>query len=297
MTTTEDHTRYSFGGDEWVVVQLAEAMSLQANLKAQVITRKVAEEKIDGILEICPSNASYMLRIDPDVIHPQAVVDRLRELENSLGDGQDLPLPTRIVDIPVLIQDEWTHETVLRFRDRHQSPNQTDLEFAAELNGFADVGSFVTAVLGAPFIVSMVGFVPSVPWGYQLVSQDRQIEVPKYVRPRTYTPERAFGWGGAFSVIYPVAGAGGYQLFGRCPAPIVDAAQRLPDFKDSYAFPRLGDIFNYRRVERPEYDEVRDAVEKGIFKYHIKEVEFVPREWFADPDSTVERLGQVLYGA
>jgi urea carboxylase len=298
MTSTDtEETRYSFGGDEWIVVQLAEAMSLQANLKAQAITRQIREEDLEGVLEICPSNASYMLRIDPDRLDPRRAVEHLKELEEEVGDAQDFTLRTRIVDVPVLFRDEWTRETVMRFRDRHQTPDRTDLEFAAEINGFADTDALIRAVTGAPFLISMIGFVPSVPWGYQLVPQQRQIEVPKYVRPRTFTPERAFGWGGAFSAIYPVDGAGGYQLFGICPGPIVDPSQRLADFTESYSFPRPGDIFQYRDIDRPEFDEIRGTVQRGTFRYRIREVEFVPQDWYSDPASTVARLQQVLHGA
>ncbi|WP_263399566.1 carboxyltransferase domain-containing protein [Saccharopolyspora pogona] len=103
----------------------------------------------------------------------------------------DHVLHTRVVDVPVLYDDPWTRETLLRFRDRHQDPDATDLEYAARINGFEDVQRFISALSGAPYIVTMIGFVPGLPFCYQLVSPDRQIEVPKYVRPRTDTPERA----------------------------------------------------------------------------------------------------------
>jgi urea carboxylase len=289
-----DGSLYTFGGDEWIVAQLSESMSLRANLRAQAVTRRLAELALPGVVEICPSNAAYMVRIDPDVVHPRAMLERLKELAEEVGEAEDFVLQTRIVDVPVLFRDEWTHETVMRFRDRHQTPDRTDLEFAAELNGYPDTDSFIAAMVGAPFIVSMIGFVPAVPWGYQLVPADRQIEVPKYVRPRTFTPERAFGWGGGFSAIYPVDGAGGYQLFGICPGPIVDPAQRLADFREQFTFPRPGDIFRYRAIERAEYDAIRATVGDGTFRYRQREVEFVPHDWFADPDGTVRRLEGVL---
>ncbi|MCW2794321.1 MAG: allophanate hydrolase [Nocardioides sp.] len=296
-STAPAGTLYSHGGDEWIVVQLDEAMSLDVNLKAQVITRALADLDLPGVREICLSNASYMVRLDPDVVNPAALVEQLKEIEAQSTDFRSITLSTRIVDIPVLFEDEWTAATVKRFRDRHQRPDLTDLEFGAELNGFSTTDDFIDAMVSAPALISMIGFVPTVPWGYQLVPEDRQIEVPKYVRPRTFTPERAFGWGGAFSAIYPVDGAGGYQLFGLCPAPIVQPAQTLPDFRDSYTFPRPGDLFNYRKIERPEFDEVRARVEEGTFAYRIEELEFTPADWFARPDETVASMKELLYGA
>ncbi|WP_245607366.1 5-oxoprolinase subunit B family protein [Pseudonocardia spinosispora] len=293
----ENGVLYSHGGDEWIVAQLAESMSLNAHLRAQAITRRLTELKLPGVLEICPANAAYMLRVDPDVAHPRAIVERLRELADEVGDAEDFVLQTRIVDLPVLFRDEWTHAALMRFRDRHQTPDRTDLEFAAELNGYSTVDEFIAAIVGTPFIVSMIGFVPAVPWGYQLVPQERQIEVPKYVRPRTFTPERALGWGGGFTAIYPVDGAGGYQLFGICPGPMVDPAQRLHDFADGFTFPRPGDLFRYRQIDRAEYDAIRKTVDDGSFRYRIREVEFVPSDWFADPEATVRRLEGALDAA
>jgi urea carboxylase len=178
----------------------------------------------------------------------------------------------------------------MRFRDRHQDPHSTDLEYAARINGYRTKEDLIHALTSAPYLVTMVGFVPGLPWCFQMVPRERQIEVPKYVRPRTYTPERAFGFGGAFAVIYPVEGAGGYQLFGIAPAPIFDKEQRLPDFRDSMVFPRAGDIFRYRRIDRDEYDAVRKAVEEGTFVYRTSEIEFTPDEVIHDLKGFSEKV-------
>src|SRR5699024_1585209 len=134
-------------------------------------------------------------------------------------------------------------------------------------NGFDSVEKFVAHHSGAPYLVTMLGFVPGLPFCYQMEPLERQVEVPKYVRPRTFTPERAFGMGGAFSVVYPVQGAGGYQLFGIAPAPVFNSDQDHPDFEDSIVFPRPGDILRYRSIDRAEFDETRTRVEDGDFRY------------------------------
>lgn len=67
MTTVElPPARYSYGGDEFVFVELDQEMSLAVYLKAMAITRRLRGERLPGVLEICPSNASYLVRIDPD---------------------------------------------------------------------------------------------------------------------------------------------------------------------------------------------------------------------------------------
>ena len=76
------------------------------------------------------------------------------------------------------------------------------------------------------------GFVAGLPFLFQMVPRERQLEVPKYVRPRTDTPALTVGHGGCFGCIYSVRGAGGYQMFGITPVPIYDPGQDLPDFED-----------------------------------------------------------------
>src|ERR671916_694274 len=156
--------------------------------------------------------------------------------DEEVGDIQGFELHTRVVDVPVMMEDPWTHETLMRFRDRHQDPEATDLEYSARINGYDSKEDFIAALLGSPWLVTMIGFVPGLPWCYQLVPPGEQVEVPKYVRPRTYTPERAFGFGGGFAVVYSVEGAGGYQLYGLAPAPVLDVKQELKDFQGSIVF-------------------------------------------------------------
>jgi urea carboxylase len=288
--------RYEYGGDEFVFVELDQQMSIEANFKAMMITNELADRELEGIVDICPSNASYLIRVDPDVLSPRDLVAVLQELEGHAGEvPADYVLPTRIVDVPVLFDDPWTHEALMRFRDRHQDPDSTDLEYGARVNGFDDKQRFIDHLSGNPWLVTMLGFVPGLPFCYQLEPRERQVQVPKYVRPRTFTPERAFGIGGAFSVIYPVQGAGGYQLYGISPAPVLNVRQDHPDFEHSIVFPQVGDIWRYRAIDRTEFDDTRAQVEKGEFRYRQREVEFSPSAFLADPRAVDRSLLEVLY--
>lgn len=288
--------RYEYGGDEFIFVEIAEEMSMEANIKAMLITQELTERQLDGIVDICPSNASYLVRFDPDVIAPTDLMALLQELESKFSEvPQDFTLQTRVVDVPVLYDDPWTHEALMRFRDRHQDPESTDLEYGARTNGFDSVQAFIDHLAGNPWIVTMLGFVPGLPFCYQLEPRERQVQVPKYVRPRTFTPERAFGIGGAFSVVYPVQGAGGYQLYGMSATPVLNVRQDHPDFDHSIVFPRAGDILRYRAVDRTEFDETRTQVESGAFRYRQHDVEFSPAAFLTDPQGVNDRLLEVLY--
>lgn len=120
----------------------------------------------------------------------------------------------------------------MRFRERHQDPTGTDLDRRRRINDYASVDDFVAAHAGSPWFVSMVGFVSGLPFMYQMVERKRQIQVPKYLRPRTDTPRLTVGHGGCFGCIYSVRGAGGYQMFGITPMPIYDPTQTTSYLKD-----------------------------------------------------------------
>ncbi len=285
--------RYEHGGDDYVFVELDEAMSFDANFKAQAITQEIRRRDLTGVIEIAPANASYLVQFDPNEFAPNEVVAELRAIEDAI-DLADYEWEATVYDIPVLYRDPWTHETLMDFRERHQDPDATDLEYSARINGFEDVESFIDHHAGAPHMVTMVGFVPGLPWCFQMRPREEQIEVPKYEQPRTATPSRAVGFGGAFTAIYPVQGAGGYQLYGRTPVEVLDTEQELDDFAASMVLPNPGDILNFRRIDRDEYDAIREEVEDGSYRYTKGTVDFEPDAFFADPDGYNERLLEVI---
>ncbi len=287
-------SRYSFGGDEHVFVEVSEEMSLEAFFKALSMTNAVRDAEISGVTEICPANASFQIKFDPDVIRPDDLLTELRRLED-IADRAEATLDTRIVEIPVYYRDPWTHETLMRFRERHQDPESTDIEFAARINGYSSVDDFIAAHSGAPWFVSMVGFVSGLPFLYQMVDRARQIQVPKYLRPRTDTPRLTVGYGGCFSCIYSVRGAGGYQMFGITPMPIYDPDQETSYLREFMVFFRPGDIVKWRQIDRDEYDGCTADVQAGRYTPRIRDVVFSLEDFNRDIDGTNARLEETLY--
>ncbi len=141
MTTA---IRYSFGGDEHLFVELSESMSLEAFFRGLAMTRAVQTLQLPGIHDICLANASFQIRFDPDVLPPDRLLAAVQGVEDqAVAERQ---LATRLIEIPVLYNDPWTHETLMRFRDRHQDPTATDLEYAARI-GYAMIGTVISSDL------------------------------------------------------------------------------------------------------------------------------------------------------
>ena len=287
-------SRYTFGADEHIFVEVDEEMSLEAFFKSLSMTNTVRKAKINGVTEICPANASFQIKFNPDQIHPQDLMLELQRMEEA-ADKADAVLNTRIIEIPVYYQDPWTHETLIRFRERHQDPNSSDIEYAARINNFPSVGDFIAAHSGAPWFVSMVGFVSGLPFLYQMVDRSRQIQVPKYLRPRTDTPKLTVGYGGCFSCIYSVRGAGGYQMFGITPMPIYDPEQKISYLRDFMVFFNPGDIVKWKPISSDEYNNCVTDVETGAFSPRIRDVKFSLEDFNKDIDGTNAKLLEVLY--
>ncbi len=287
--------RFSFGGDEHIFAEVSEEMSLEAFFTSLSMTNAVKQAGIKGVTEICPANASFQVKYDPDQIKPG---DLLRELQSMEGAAStsDATLKTRIMEIPVYYQDPWTHETLMRFRERHQDPKATDLEYAAAVNELGTVEDFVQAHSSQPWFVSMVGFVAGLPFLYQMVERKRQLQVPKYLRPRTDTPKLTIGHGGCFSCIYSVRGAGGYQMFGVTPMPIYDPNQQVSYLQDEMCLFRPGDIVKWKPISRDQYDADIEAVNANKFLPTIRETSFSLTEFNKDINGTNAKLMEVLHG-
>ena len=287
--------RFSFGGDEHIFAEVSEEMSLEAFFTSLSMTNAVKAASIKGVTEICPANASFQIKFDPDQIKPGDLMRELQSMEGAASKS-DATLKTRIIEIPVLYQDPWTHETLMRFRERHQNPNATDLEYAAEVNGMGTVDDFIKSHSSQPWFVSMVGFVAGLPFLYQMVERKRQLQVPKYLRPRTDTPKLTVGHGGCFACIYSVRGAGGYQMFGVTPMPIYDPAQKVNYLTDEMCLFKPGDIVKWKPVTRDQYDAAIEAVEENRFEPVIRPASFSLAEFNKDMAGTNAKLMEALNG-
>lgn len=295
-TVLREEARYSWGGDEFLFVEIDESMSLEGYFLVGTLASAVESEAIPGITDICPTNASLLLRYDPDVTSPHALQDKIKELEVAVRTTSSQTAQARVFEVPVWYQDPFTSEVGQRFRDNHQTPDKTDLEFAAEVNNLAGAQEFIERHHGTPWMVTAVGFVAALPFMYQMTPRSSQLEVPKYLSPRTDTPALTVGHGGCFSVIYSVQGAGGYQMFGIAAAPVFAPNSPLADFQDSMVLFRSGDIVKFRPIGESDYNDIQKQCEQGTFKYKRTEVQFDFADWTADPDKYNSAIMEALDG-
>ncbi len=128
-----------------------------------------------------------------------------------------------------------------------------------------------------------------------MVERGRQIQVPKYLRPRTDTPKLTVGHGGCFSCIYSVRGAGGYQMFGITPMPIYDPEQKISYLRDFMCLFNPGDIVKWKPIGRDEYDQAVADVDAGRFVPTIRNVTFDLAEFNRNIDAYNAKLLEALH--
>ncbi|KGJ77587.1 allophanate hydrolase [Cryobacterium roopkundense] len=294
--TLTNPARYTWGGDEFLFVEIDEAMSLAANFTANAMAGHLTAEEVDGVIDICPANASLLIRFDPDVLPHAQLEERMRRIERAVEGLSHPTLATRVVEVPVWYDDPYTGATGARFRKGHQRPDGNDLDFAAEENNLASAAEFIERHHSSPWLVSMVGFVAGLPFMFQIVPQPEQLEVPKYLSPRTDTPALTVGHGGCFACIYSVRGAGGYQMFGIAAAPIFDPHQKLTDFADFMVFFKPGDIVKFKPIDEAEYERIQIEVEAGTYVYRQASVVFDLQQALADPVAHNRHILEALDG-
>ena len=289
-----DESRVSFGGDEFVFVEFGEAMDLAEALRIQAITAALTRMAIAGIVDVAPANASYMIRLDPEHLDPRHLVQTLDGLHKQFADSFAVTLDTDIVEIPVWYDDPSTSETCMKFRDRHQSPSETDIQYTARVNDYSSVDELISAHSSAPFIVTFRASSRGTPRACNLCPGDRQIQTPKYLRPRTETPARAVAHGGAFTVIYPTSGVGGYQLLGRSAVPVVDLTQTTPGYEKSMVLTKSSSLIQFRPIHGDQYRDIRVSSKMGTYQYNRHPVTFVLSRFLDDPIGYAEELKEVV---
>ena len=58
-------------------------MSLEAFFKSLSMSTAVKKARIKGVTEICPANASFQVKFNPDIIKPSDMLKELKAIEKA----------------------------------------------------------------------------------------------------------------------------------------------------------------------------------------------------------------------
>lgn len=197
-------------GDGALTIEFGSAISaaLVAAVAAleQALDAARARGQLAGVVETVPTFRSLTVLYDP-LRTSRAVLDP--QLLALLGQApvQQARLPRR-----------W------RLPVCYDSGFGADLADVASTTGLPP-DEVVRLHAGTTFTVYMLGFMPGFPFMGDLPAV---LAMPRRTAPRVRVPAGSVAITGQLSAIYPWESPGGWQLLGRCPVPLFQAAAARP---------------------------------------------------------------------
>ncbi|RYZ52896.1 MAG: 5-oxoprolinase subunit PxpB [Sphingobacteriales bacterium] len=168
----------------------------------------------DGFIESVPAYVSLTVYYDPEAVLKS---DQLKgdyafeKVQNYLSDLHLAPLPQttrKELLIPVCYGDEYG----------------PDLADVAKHAGVTEE-EVIKQHSNADYLVYMLGFMPGFPY---LGGLPDALSMPRKNVPRAVVPAGSVGIAGKQTGIYPLNSPGGWQIIGRTPVILFDAAQSEP---------------------------------------------------------------------
>jgi inhibitor of KinA len=197
---------YRQAGDRGLVVEFGDRIDPALNRRVRDLFVALDSAKVDGVVELVPTYRSLLVEFDPLRLPHEALVETV---EKTLERLAHVPAPEpRTLEVPTVYGGEYG----------------PDLAFVASHNGLTE-DEVVRLHSGTHYLVYMMGFSPGFPY---LGGMSERIATPRLKTPRTVIPAGSVGIAQAQTGIYPVESPGGWQLIGRTPLQLFDAARQPP---------------------------------------------------------------------
>ncbi|MCG8365050.1 MAG: carboxyltransferase domain-containing protein [Pseudanabaenales cyanobacterium] len=280
--------RYRPVGECRLLVELSDQVELVANLKAITLAKQLMQvcplgpSGIEAIVDLIPSFNTVLIEYEPTLLTQQGLIGVCNYAFRQLATQSDIEVISRLIEIPVTYNDRWCRACFEHYCQTIK-PIEDNLELVCRLNGLTSVQALIDRHTKTEWWVGAVGFVAGLPTLMPLDTTCR-LHAPKYDPPRTWTPKGTIGIGGGFTTIYPVVIPDGYQMVGRTPVPIFDAAGRLSPFKDHPLLFRVGDRVKFKSISEEEFEAIEYEIADRRYKFSISAPEKFPLNRYLKPD-------------
>jgi len=218
-------------GDAALTVEFAPAYTPEAAARARSLDRQL--EGTEGVVERVATLRSLTIHYDPQHLSLRRLTALLR----------DLPPTTEL-------EAEGAHWVLPICYEGDCAPDLTEL--AARL-GLSSAEVVAIHAAGRYHAV-MVGGYPGYPY---LAGLDPRLAAPRRTTPRVAVPAGSLGVANAFTAIYPQTVPGGWNLLGRTPVPLFDAARARP------ALIATGDEVTFRPIPPAEFAALAEGFRAG----------------------------------
>lgn len=223
-----DFPRLQVAGEAALIVYLAGEASPAVVERVQALATRLRITLGVGLVDLVPSYASLLVIFDAELTNHTAVRHAVRGTLDALPER--VATEGRLIEVPVYYAPE----------------SGADLEALGERSGLGWQG---VAELHASveYHVYAVGFAP----GFAYLGEvDERIAAPRLETPRAQVPPGAVAIADRQTAVYPASSPGGWNLIGRSPMTLFNAAAEDP------AVLRVGDRVRFMAIDRQRYAEL-----------------------------------------
>ena len=218
-------------GDAAVVLEFGTHIDVAVSAQVLATWRLIEASHLPGVRDVVPAYASLAVHFDP--LHWSA---------DALG--------ARLLEVCAVVMPEALHPRCV------EVPVCYDPEFALDIDRVCghtglSADEVVRRHASAAYRVFFLGFTPGFPY---LGGLDPALATPRRDSPRSRVPAGSVAIGGVQTGIYPMATPGGWQIIGRTPRRLFDAAREpccLLAPGDSLRFLPVS-VAEFRRLERAD---------------------------------------------
>ncbi|HTH94560.1 MAG TPA: urea carboxylase, partial [Rhodocyclaceae bacterium] len=286
---------YRQAGDKYILLEYGDnVLDLRLRLRIHLLMEALKEKSVPGVQELSPGVRSVQIHYDSRVIPQAELIRTLEALEHTLGDVDDLRIPSRIVRLPMAFEDSATLGAVQRYKETVKAeapwlPNNVD--FIQRINGLAHREDVERTVFETSYMVMGLGDVYlGAPCAVPLDPRHRLL-TSKYNPARTFTAEGTVGIGGVYMCIYGMDSPGGYQLIGRT-VPIWNKFLHNRQFGKEPWLLRFFDRVQFYPVSEPALDRFRSDFRAGRAQVEVEDAVFDFAEYERDMSAAADDIAR-----
>ncbi|SIO95530.1 urea carboxylase [Vibrio spartinae] len=281
-------------GEDFLLVEYGpQILDIRLRFRVHALMLKLEQCQLSGVHELTPGIRSLQIHYDNLHLPRQQLLDTLIELEQQLGDIDQLTVPARIVHLPLSWDDEATRLAIRKYEEvvRKDAPWCPDnIEFIRRINGLKSVDDVKQIVFDASYLVMGLGDVYlGAPVATPLDPRHRLVTT-KYNPARTWTPENAVGIGGSYLCVYGMEGPGGYQFVGRT-LQMWNRYRTTPYFQQPWLL-QFFDQIRFYPVSADELQTIRRQHPRGQYPLKIETTTFSLATYQTLIDNNADTIAQ-----
>ncbi|SDX00994.1 sensor histidine kinase inhibitor, KipI family [Marinococcus luteus] len=230
-------------GDHALSVQFENVISPSVNQKVHRLHEALKKEQPAGMSECVPGYRALTVYYDPLQIQCEHLYELISNVFGRMDEASEGTMKTYY--LPVCYDISFGQ----------------DIERLAVENELS-VDEVVALHSGSSYFIYMLGFTPGFPY---LGGLEERLRTPRLETPRGKVEAGSVGIADAQTGVYSIDSPGGWNIIGKTPVPLFNAAYDEP------ALLTPGHLLRFEPIAYKEYVEIEKSVGRGEYSIRIEE--------------------------